>query len=729
MRRINARPADGGWLWRRGTLRCGFALLAGCGAGFTGRLAAAETGGVPLVIDPASVHHLEITQPAADIWELRTTGVDPFVATRPFPAAPPEATVLTFEYVALQGIKAFEVFAGFPWSEARAQAADELPQSEGWSTFSLDLRPALARGTAPLTRLRLDFGREPGHVLQVRNLRLRNPDPREEEINRSRVARREADDALDRRIRAALARSYPARLRQIEVKTEEIAVAGNVATERGELWLAESPIWEQPSQVSLFPRLQRIAAGAGGEFALVVPRYAVAESGRRDRLYSRFLVIRAGAAGDEILSACRYADRVVARHDLPPVEPRSKKGMGGFNVGRADLTADLDHLGIASVTVNLFLSRLLRGPVAAGTMPFTYLGRTYHADRGEVEKLDRTLLAAAARDALVFGILLVPKAEAWATLELGRIMQHPDCEPAGIYSMANVTSAAGVEHYAALVDFLAERYSRPARPHGRIHHWIVHNEVDAGWTWTNCGEKPPVLYLDQYHKSMRLAHLIARQYDPHARAYVSLTHYWTWTGNFRYTPGREVLKHLLAFSRAEGDFDWGIAHHPYPESLREPKTWLDRKATFAFDTPLITFKNLEVLDAWVRLPQHRFRGESVRSVHLTEQGPNSRDYSQAALQEQAASLAYVWQKVRALGAIEGFQFHNWIDNRREGGLRIGLRRFPDDAEEPLGAKPVWHVFRALDTPAEAEVCAFALSIVGVKNWSEVLYRGPITGEP
>jgi hypothetical protein len=228
---------------------------------------------------------------------------------------------------------------------------------------------------------------------------------------------------------------------------------------------------------------------------------------------------------------------------------------------------------------------------------------------------------------------------------------------------------------------------------------------------------------------MRLSHLIARQYDSHAKAYVSLTHYWTWTANFRYMPGRDVLKHLLAFSRVEGDFEWGIAHHPYPESLREPKTWQDKKATFAFDSPLITFKNIEVLDAWVKLPAHRYQGRQVRSVHLTEQGPNSRDYSATALAEQAASMAYVWQKIRALDAIEGFQFHNWIDNRKEGGLRIGLRRFADDPDEPLGAKPVWHVYRALDTPDEAAACAFALPIVGVKQWSDVVYRGPIAGVP
>src|SRR3546814_13579993 len=76
--------------------------------------------------------------------------------------------------------------------------------------------------------------------------------------------------------------------------------------------------------------------------------------------------------------------------------------------------------------------------------------------------------------------------------------------------------------------FLARRYSRPDERYGRVHHWIIHNEVDAGWVWTNMGEVDTLLFMDTYHKSMRLVQLIARQYAPHAKAFISLIHYWNW---------------------------------------------------------------------------------------------------------------------------------------------------------------------------------------------------------
>ena len=678
-----------------------------------------------LTLDPASLHDLVLTRPASEIFELRTTGADPFVATLPFPAPANGVTVLTFDYIAVGAVPGFAVYVGTPWSESRMQAAAELPHSEGWSTFSLDLAPVWGRMATPPNRLRLDFGRDAGHVIQVRNVRLRAADTRERDASSTIAARRAADLALDGKLRAYLTREFPTQLTRVSVGAEEIEISGETRDAPGELFLAEAQLWQDALHAVSLTRVASISSSST-PFALRVPRFVTEGATRRDRLFTRWLIVRGEKnSAATPLSAARYADIVLARHDWPEKKARSKKGLGGFTAQRPEAVADLEALGIDSVTVNLFLSRYLRAAASPKTIPFTYLGRSFHVDRAELEKPDRTLLAAANRDALVFAILLVPKSGSWDG-PLGAIMQHPDCDPAATYSMANVTSAAGIALYVALLDFFAERYSRVGAPFGRIHHWIVHNEVDAGWVWTNCGEKPPVLFMDQYHKSMRLAQLVARQYDPHARAYISLTHHWTTTASHRFTPGREVLGHLLAFSRVEGDFDWGLAHHPYPESLREPKTWLDRKATFAFDTPQITFKNIEVLDAWMREPARRFLGQKIRSVHLTEQGPNSPDYSPRALAEQAAAMAYVWQKLRRLDAIEGFQFHNWADNRREGGLRIGLRRFPDDPDEPLGPKPVWHVYRALDTTDEANATAFALPLIGLKSWAEAPYRGSIS---
>src|SRR5205085_12251815 len=109
----------------------------------------------------------------------------------------------------------------------------------------------------------------------------------------------------------------------------------------------------------------------------------------------------------------------------------------------------------------------------------------------------------------------------------------------GIFVMPAVTSEAGLSAYAAALDFLARRYSLADGAHGRIHHWILHNEVNAGWVWTNAGEKSVLLYMDLYQRSMRTAYLIARQYNPWARVFISLEHHWNVTTDSHLYSGRE----------------------------------------------------------------------------------------------------------------------------------------------------------------------------------------------
>jgi hypothetical protein len=186
-----------------------------------------------------------------------------------------------------------------------------------------------------------------------------------------------------------------------------------------------------------------------------------------------------------------------------------------------------------------------------------------------------------------------------------------------------------------------------------------------------------------------------------------------------------MLKTLQDYSNAEGDFQWGLAYHPYPQDLNEPKAWNDTKATFSMNSPLVTFKNLEVLDAWIRKSENKYKGTIKRTLWLSENGTNSRTYSDTDLKEQAAGFAYVWKKMKTLDGIDAMQWHNWIDNRSEDGLRIGLRRFPDDSSDPGGRKPVWFTYQAAGTDQEDSVFDIYKSIIGVNNWSEVLYDGVI----
>ncbi len=140
------------------------------------------------------------------------------------------------------------------------------------------------------------------------------------------------------------------------------------------------------------------------------------------------------------------------------------------------------------------------------------------------------------------------------------------------------------------------------------------------------------------------------------------------------------------------------------------------------NTPMITFKNLEVLDKWIKQPENFYLSSQKRTVWLSENGTNSRSYSEQDLAEQAAGFAYAWKKMKKLDAIDAFQWHNWMDGRGEFGLRIGLRKYPDDENDPAGKKPVWYLYQAADTPNEDKIFEPYKQIIGIRDWAEVLYE-------
>ncbi|WP_367619495.1 DUF5722 domain-containing protein [Alistipes communis] len=391
---------------------------------------------------------------------------------------------------------------------------------------------------------------------------------------------------------------------------------------------------------------------------------------------------------------------------------------GTGRILRRRLHERLDDLGITSATVNVSpLQFMYLSPAKAGMVEHAYCGETYYFDTEKLDALDATLRETAARDITVAAILLVDPAAEARDAELGALLQHPDYTR-GTYTMPNMTTPKAVRAYAAMIDFLAQRYCREDDAYGRIAHWIVHNEVDGGVDWTNMGDdKLVTTYTNAYVKSMRLCASIVRQYDANAEFFASFSHSWSRASNPGWYPVRDMVGLLGDFSRAEGDFRWALACHSYPETISDPCTWREPNATFAMNTPFVTLKNLEVLSKWALTPANLFRGTTRRSVWLSEAGTNSPTYAEADLRNQCAGFAYGWKKIAALPGIDGIQWHNWFDHRNEGTLRIGLRRYPDDAEDPGGKKPIWETYRDAGTDREEESFAPFLSVIGIPDWN------------
>ena len=172
----------------------------------------------------------------------------------------------------------------------------------------------------------------------------------------------------------------------------------------------------------------------------------------------------------------------------------------------------------------------------------------------------------------------------------------------------------------------------------------------------------------------------------------------------------------------EGNFPWNVAYHPYPEDLRCPDFWNDRAPDFTFSTPKITFKNMEVLEAFLSQPQYLYGGESRRII-FSEQGFNSQNGPMKKLTERMAAAAYVlaYLKARNMRTVDMFTHHATVDNPREFGLNLGMFRYDPDAPYHMGEpKPIFDSFVAMETEKEAEAIAQARMFIGEELFDYLL---------
>ncbi|MFC7624113.1 DUF5722 domain-containing protein [Microlunatus sp. GCM10028923] len=463
-----------------------------------------------------------------------------------------------------------------------------------------------------------------------------------------------------------------------------------------------------------------VTADADGGFTATVPR----AEGRTDLYYAKYLAVVDGA----VLGTFRYVDdnQVTPLASYPYPEPLNKKGV------TLPVTDDAEEIGVQHATVNLPLNQLmLLEPVdPANMITFTSNGRTFYFDADLVEARDRQIKPSSDNGMVVNLIFLVqPTTDPNSA---GRVLAHPDADPqAGRVLGFNTLTAEGVAYYTAAVEFFAQRYTRSDRRYGRATGFIVGNEINAQWAWANMGDKPVGEFVRDYERALRITDLAARAAYSEARTYISLTHCWiTVCGTnpdperpTRFYPAPDVIEGINQLSKDHGDYGWHVAHHPYPQTLANPAFWKDDRATGDIETtPMMTFKNIELLPQYLGRSELRYDGQPRRII-LSEQGCNMPGTTAEAERLQAACYALAYYKVRFLDGIDSFILHRHVDHKREGSFRFGL--WTADEERPEPDKPdrpklIHDVFALIDTERSLEATKFALDVIGIDDWSELV---------
>lgn len=455
-----------------------------------------------------------------------------------------------------------------------------------------------------------------------------------------------------------------------------------------------------------------------------VPRF----DGKRDRLFAKFERRSGGNAlgsPQHVTDFSALPQRTNTLGSLGNKKGIACLGSRANNQGMAWLldVEDGKALGFGQSNQNINIGGLIDWQSMEPKLSFEFEGRKIGLRPAAVAALDRDLQALHAAKMRVTGILgnTVQK-----TMSRTSPLVHPLTDPATVPegpAAFNTATEEGVFFYRAILHWLVDRYTREDAPFGQIAGLVIGNEVQNHWGWYHLGAVEPEVLLREYSVALRIADLATRSVHADFPIYISLDHHWTLTATTDRThdfTGLEVLEGVHERARREGDFPWNLAHHPYPENLRQPGFWNDRSAPLRFDAPRITFHNLEVLPAFLRQPRFLFEGKPRRIV-LTEQGFDCPPGPDGEL-VQAAAFALAWKKVQALPGIESFLYHRHVDHPKENSLLFGIRAHDGSANfSGVGrARKLWEVVQKAGTPEEEVAFAFALPIVGRKDWSDVV---------
>ena len=605
--------------------------------------------------------------------------------------------ILAFDYFSPKPLKSFAVRYRDKDGNMVFAGSKPMPLAETWQPFFIDLAKA-PKFPDQHDRLRFHFQLvgKIGTELQIRNLRLR-PANAEEKQAANLIARRQAEREEDaQKILAQLRKEFPCSIESIHNTGDRLIFS--VKTNQ-KAYLQEHRPHLSPHANSQKTDNTSIEIRGTKASEISFNRYA----GKRDRSLSRW---RLTDEKGNPLSQNHWVDSFdkETQRDLPKLKPSHPKGLGGMvHINTPD--HQIFDLGIQHATVNFVLTSILSTEPKRGWTPYRFNEHQFYFNESSLRWRDETIKRLSDNNIVVTCILLVGNhrdAEGNPT----SLMTHPEAETRGIYSIPNFTTVKSTALYQAVLHLLAERYSREDRSHGRISNWVLHNEVDQAGTWTNMGDQPLARYVETYMRSARTVYLTMSSFNPHARVFPSITHHWNKqsTGHGTYH-ARNLIDLFAEFATVEGDFEWGLTYHPYPQNLRNPDTWNDTEVTFDFDTPYITPKNLEVLPAYMMKPHLLFQGRP-RGILLSEQGFNSPTLSKLDQERQAAGLIYTFRKLRKLPSIEAYHLHRYQDMPlREGNLRLGI--ITETGEHKVG----WGVYKAIGTDREKEFDALADRII------------------
>ncbi len=389
-------------------------------------------------------------------------------------------------------------------------------------------------------------------------------------------------------------------------------------------------------------------------------------------------------------------------------KPESKKGLL-LDPQMLD-TPLLTDLDVKYAIYNIPLSHIV-GETANEVFPtilYEYRGKTYKFNGASINGYDHLFTYLTENGMNSTAIILNDWNEAYPELI------HPlsrNNEAGAYYYAFNTAEEEGCLHLEAIASFLAQRYS--GKEYGLVSNWVVANEINQYRTWNYMDTDDINLYSAEFEKAMRIFNNAAKSNYADANVYFSIDHDWNNNegNNEDHFNAKEILEVINDIVRKKGNYDWGLAIHPYPDPLTRVNYWTETYDK-TVDAPILTLMNLSTVTDVLKQEEYLDRNGEVRSITVTELGFSSASGEKL----QAAAFAYCYYIIEANPYVDAFIMNRQTDALEEvkQGLAFGIY---DLDQSP---KYIFDTFKYIDTDEAQEHTEFMLNILGADSLEEAL---------
>ena len=402
---------------------------------------------------------------------------------------------------------------------------------------------------------------------------------------------------------------------------------------------------------------------------------------------------------------------VLASVSLSP-KNNGKKGLilDGAKIGNGN--TEVIDLGVQQGAYNINLEDVIGGN---GVIQYEYNGKVYAFDSGYVSQYDHCVRTTSSQGIGLTMVLLNPyvPGEEFMISPTSRVGAGRSN-----YYMMNTSEQAGLEWLEATVSFLAFRYNG-RNGLGQVDNWVIGNEVNAKNVWNYSNVSDELTYAQLYADSLRVCYNAIKSRNANATVCISLDQNWTKVHNpASYYSARSMLEAINAVVCAQGNFDWGLAEHPYNYPMTWTSFWTPKNPFSAsmiqhsIDTPYLSMENIEQLTDYMCLPHMLGTKGQVRPILLTEIGYSSTQGDEA----QAFAMVYAYQRVMTNRYIRMIIFNRQTDYPIEvrDGLSVGLTAL--DGRRKLA----YEYFKQMNGGNSGAYINQAAGYMGIADWNAAM---------